>query len=104
MAPLSAFQGPVWTSPGGPLVRRRRLPVNSVAMKKRLDVLLVERGLAESRAQAQALVLAGLVRGFEKPGAQVDERADLEVERPPRFVSPGGAKLAHALHALRLDV
>ena len=40
-------------------------------MKKRLDVLLVERGLAESRAQAQALVLAGLVPGFGKPGTQV---------------------------------
>ena len=42
-------------------------------MKKRLDVLLVERGLAETRAQAQALVLAGLVPGHDKPGEQVDE-------------------------------
>ncbi len=41
------------------------------AVKKRLDVLLVERGLAESRAQAQALVLAGLVHGYDKPGQQV---------------------------------
>jgi 23S rRNA (cytidine1920-2'-O)/16S rRNA (cytidine1409-2'-O)-methyltransferase len=73
------------------------------AMKKRLDVLLVERGLAESRAQAQALVLAGLVRGFEKPGAQVDDSAELEVDRPPRFVSRGGEKLANALDALALD-
>ena len=52
-------------------------------MKKRLDVLLVERGLAESRAQAQALVLAGLVHGFDKPGQQVEEDAELAVERPP---------------------
>ncbi|HZC76078.1 MAG TPA: S4 domain-containing protein [Gaiellaceae bacterium] len=52
-------------------------------MKKRLDVVLVERGLAESRAQAQALVLAGLVRGHDKPGQQVEEDAELEVERPP---------------------
>jgi 23S rRNA (cytidine1920-2'-O)/16S rRNA (cytidine1409-2'-O)-methyltransferase len=37
-------------------------------MRKRLDVLLVERGLAETRAQAQALVMAGLVRGHAKPG------------------------------------
>ena len=44
-------------------------------MKKRLDTLLVERGLAESRSQAQALVLAGRVPGYEKPGQQVDERA-----------------------------
>ena len=41
-------------------------------MKKRLDVLLVERGLAESRAQAQALVLAGLVPGHSKAGEQLD--------------------------------
>jgi 23S rRNA (cytidine1920-2'-O)/16S rRNA (cytidine1409-2'-O)-methyltransferase len=72
-------------------------------VKKRLDVLLVERGLAESRAQAQALVLAGLVHGYEKPGAQVDEAAELAVERPPRFVSRGGEKLAHALDALAVD-
>ena len=68
-------------------------------MKKRLDVLLVERGLAESRAQAQALVLAGLVPGHEKAGEQVDENAELAVERPPRYVSRGGAKLEHALQA-----
>ena len=49
--------------------------------KKRLDVLLVERGLAESRAQAQALMLAGLVPGHAKAGEQVDESAELAVER-----------------------
>jgi len=73
-------------------------------VKKRLDVLLVERGLAESRSQAQALVMAGLVPGFDKPGTQVDEDAELELERPPRFVSRGGEKLAHALDVLGLDV
>ncbi|HYX88447.1 MAG TPA: TlyA family RNA methyltransferase [Gaiellaceae bacterium] len=72
-------------------------------MKKRLDVLLVERGLAESRAQAQALVLAGRVPGYEKAGAQVEESAELAVTAPPRFVSRGGEKLAHALDALRID-
>ena len=72
-------------------------------MKKRLDVLLVERGLAESRAQAQALVLAGLVPGYEKPGTQVEADTVLEVDRPPRFVSRGGEKLANALDALRID-
>ena len=72
-------------------------------MKKRLDIVLVERGLAESRSQAQALVLAGLVRGYDKPGTQVDDAAPLEVERPPRFVSRGGEKLAHALDALEVD-
>ncbi len=73
-------------------------------MKKRLDVLLVERGLAESRAQAQALVLAGLVHGHSKAGEQVDEDAALVVERPPPYVSRGGEKLANALDALGVDV
>ena len=72
-------------------------------MKKRLDVLLVERGLAESRTQAQALVLAGRVRGYEKPGMQVEDTAELEVEAPPQFVSRGGQKLAHALDVLGVD-
>jgi 23S rRNA (cytidine1920-2'-O)/16S rRNA (cytidine1409-2'-O)-methyltransferase len=72
-------------------------------MRKRLDVLLVERGLAETRSQAQALVLAGLVPGYEKPGQQVDEEADLRVERPPPYVSRGGEKLANALSALGVD-
>jgi 23S rRNA (cytidine1920-2'-O)/16S rRNA (cytidine1409-2'-O)-methyltransferase len=73
-------------------------------MKKRLDVLLVERGLADSRSQAQALVLAGRVPGFEKPGTQVEESVDVSVEQPPRFVSRGGEKLDHALSVLGLDV
>jgi len=72
-------------------------------MRKRLDVLLVERGLAESRAQAQALVLAGLVPGYAKPGQQVGDDVELSVDRPPRFVSRGGEKLAHALDALGVD-
>ena len=72
-------------------------------MKKRVDVLLVERGLAQSRAQAQALVLAGRVPGYDKPGTQVDETSELEVERGPRFVSRGGDKLANALERLGVD-
>jgi 23S rRNA (cytidine1920-2'-O)/16S rRNA (cytidine1409-2'-O)-methyltransferase len=72
--------------------------------KKRLDVLLVDRGHAESRSQAQALVLAGLVRGHDKPGEQVPEDAELEVERPPRFVSRGGEKLQHALDVFDVEV
>ena len=71
--------------------------------KKRVDALLVERGLAESREQAKALVMAGLVPGYEKPGQQVSEDVSLSVERPPRFVSRGGEKLAHALDALGVD-
>jgi 23S rRNA (cytidine1920-2'-O)/16S rRNA (cytidine1409-2'-O)-methyltransferase len=72
-------------------------------VKKRLDVLLVERGLAESRAQAQALVLAGRVHGFDKPGTQVDDGVELKVEQPPPYVSRGGEKLAHALDAFAVD-
>jgi 23S rRNA (cytidine1920-2'-O)/16S rRNA (cytidine1409-2'-O)-methyltransferase len=72
-------------------------------MKKRLDVLLVERGLAESRAQAQALVLAGRVSGFDKPGTQVDDGVELEVEQPSPYVSRGGEKLAHALETFAVD-
>ena len=72
-------------------------------MKKRLDVLLVERGLAETRAQAQALILAGRVAGHSKAGEQVDADADLEVAGGPRFVSRGGEKLDHALDAFGVD-
>jgi 23S rRNA (cytidine1920-2'-O)/16S rRNA (cytidine1409-2'-O)-methyltransferase len=72
-------------------------------MRKRLDVLLVERGLAETRAQAQALVMAGLVPGHAKPGEQVDEGAPLEVERPLPYVSRGGQKLEHALDVFEID-
>jgi 23S rRNA (cytidine1920-2'-O)/16S rRNA (cytidine1409-2'-O)-methyltransferase len=71
--------------------------------RKRLDVLLVERGLAESRAQAQALVMAGLVHGFDKPGQQVAEDVELIVDRGPDYVSRGGAKLAHGLDELGVD-
>jgi 23S rRNA (cytidine1920-2'-O)/16S rRNA (cytidine1409-2'-O)-methyltransferase len=72
-------------------------------VKKRLDVLLVEQGLAESRSQAQALVLAGRVPGYDKAGQQVDESVELEVTEPARFVSRGGEKLAHALEAFDVD-
>ena len=72
-------------------------------MRKRLDVLLVERGLAESRAQAQALVMAGLVPGHAKAGEQIDEGVELVVERPPRYVSRGGDKLEHALDQLGVE-
>ncbi len=71
--------------------------------KKRLDVLLVERGLAESRAQAQALVLAGLVPGHSKAGEQVDEAAELAVRETARYVSRGGEKLVNALDSTRVD-
>jgi len=74
----------------------------------RLDQLLVERGLAESRAKAQALVLAGqvLVDGqrAEKPGHAVSVDARVEVLAPPRFVGRGGLKLEAALDHFQIDV
>lgn len=78
-------------------------------MKKlRLDELLVARGLAESRAQAKALIMSGRVlRGTErldKPGKDFAEDIELTVEQPPRFVSRGGEKLAAALERFRLDL
>jgi 23S rRNA (cytidine1920-2'-O)/16S rRNA (cytidine1409-2'-O)-methyltransferase len=72
--------------------------------RRRLDVLLVERGLAESRTQAQALVMAGRVLGHSKPGEQVDEGTHLEVKAPAPYVSRAGHKLANALDAFALDV
>jgi 23S rRNA (cytidine1920-2'-O)/16S rRNA (cytidine1409-2'-O)-methyltransferase len=72
--------------------------------KKRVDVLLVERGLAESRAQAQALVMAGRVPGHAKPGEQLADDAPLEVTAPPPYVSRAGHKLAHALDAFGVSV
>lgn len=71
--------------------------------KQRVDLLLVERGLAETRAQAQALVLAGLVPGIDKPGQQVALDAELSVVERPRYVSRGGDKLATALERFRID-
>jgi len=71
--------------------------------KKRLDTVLVERGLFESRSKASASVLAGAVRigpGREraaKPGMLVAEGIELDVERGPRYVSRGGLKLERAL-------
>lgn len=66
-------------------------------------MLLVERGLAETRSQAQALVLAGLVPGVAKPGQQLEDSVALIVERPPPYVSRGGEKLSRALAAFGVD-
>jgi len=76
--------------------------------KVRLDMLLVERGLAESRAKAQALIMAGQVRVADqvalKPATTVDAKATLTVDSGPRFVSRGGEKLDAALEAFAIDV
>ncbi|NWG06995.1 MAG: TlyA family RNA methyltransferase [Chloroflexi bacterium] len=76
--------------------------------KVRLDVLLVERGLAESRAKAQALIMAGQVRVAGqttlKPATAIAADSVLTVDTGPRFVSRGGEKLDAALEALPIDV
>ncbi len=76
--------------------------------KVRLDRLLAERGLVESRARAEALILAGRVEvdgvRAEKPGTPVSETADLRVESPPYpWVSRGGVKLDAALTVFGID-
>lgn len=76
--------------------------------KIRLDVLLVERGLAESRAKAQALIMAGQVRVNDqvtlKPATAIDTKSALTVDTGPRFVSRGGEKLDAALERFGIDV
>jgi 23S rRNA (cytidine1920-2'-O)/16S rRNA (cytidine1409-2'-O)-methyltransferase len=76
--------------------------------RRRLDLLLVERGLAESRARAQALIMAGLVfsgdRRLDKPGMLLEEDTALAVKgRDHPWVSRGGLKLAHALDRFGID-
>jgi 23S rRNA (cytidine1920-2'-O)/16S rRNA (cytidine1409-2'-O)-methyltransferase len=76
--------------------------------KQRIDQLLVSRGLAESRARAQALVMAGLVfagdRKIDKSGQQIAEDVEIIIKgRDHPWVSRGGIKLAHALDHFRLD-
>jgi 23S rRNA (cytidine1920-2'-O)/16S rRNA (cytidine1409-2'-O)-methyltransferase len=75
---------------------------------RRLDQALVERGLAESRTQAQALILAGdvLVDGLPatRAGTAVAEGRELTLKAKPRFVSRGAEKLEHALSVFALDV
>ena len=75
--------------------------------KRRLDTLLAERGLFESRSRAAAAVIAGDVRvggrPARKPGELVTDEAELAVTEPPPFVSRGGVKLANALDALGID-
>src|SRR5690349_22457774 len=79
--------------------------------RERLDQLLVERGLAESRSRAQALILAGKVRVGSGDAARLDRKAgdlvdsgtELDVLEPEAYVSRGGHKLAAALDAFGID-
>jgi 23S rRNA (cytidine1920-2'-O)/16S rRNA (cytidine1409-2'-O)-methyltransferase len=86
-----------------------RFPNYNIIMPKvRLDVLLTERGLAESRSKAQAMIMAGQVRVNDqvmlKPATGVQSNSVLTVDSGPRFVSRGGEKLDAALEAFGIDV
>ena len=76
--------------------------------RKRLDTLVVERGLAETRAKAQALIMAGevLINGSPaaKPGTLINEDAEITVKESLPYVSRGGIKLAHALDTFQINV
>jgi len=76
--------------------------------KRRVDNLLVERGLVESQVKAQALIMAGEVvvegKASIKPGTLVNEEAAITILEPPPFVSRGGIKLDYALDQFQLDV
>ena len=76
--------------------------------KQRLDELLVARGLAETRSQAKALIMAGRVlhgtERLEKPGKDYPVDLELIVEQPPRFVSRGGEKLTGFLEKFTVDL
>ncbi|HWP41863.1 MAG TPA: SAM-dependent methyltransferase, partial [Blastocatellia bacterium] len=76
--------------------------------RERLDKLVVERGLAESRSRAQAMILAGqvLVRDqrIDKPGQMVDAGAEIRIKgESPRYASRGGLKLEAALEEFEID-
>ncbi len=81
--------------------------ITSVA-KQRIDSLLVDRGLVENRAKAQALIMAGEVsvegKTIIKAGTLVAEEAAIDILQPPPFVSRGGVKLDYALDRFQLDV
>ena len=106
-----AFIRPLWNDTG--VLTRAAFTPSAVpkphsAAKTRVDQLLVERGLAESRSRAAALVLAGLVFSGEtklaKAGQQIASDAPLELRgRDHPWVSRGGIKLAHALDHFGLD-
>jgi 23S rRNA (cytidine1920-2'-O)/16S rRNA (cytidine1409-2'-O)-methyltransferase len=81
----------------------------AVRGKSRLDRLMLERGLEESRQKAQALVMAGRVlvdgRKVDKPGTLIPADSVIEIAGPPlRYVGRGGLKLEAALEAFRCDV
>ena len=77
-------------------------------MKKRLDELLVEKNLIESRNKAQGIILSGLVyvnnQKIDKPGKRFSDDVEILVKSLPKFVSRGGLKLEHAIKNFKINV
>ena len=78
-------------------------------MKKRIDRLVVERGLVETREKAQALIMAGNVLVNEtpvtKPGTAIDENVDIRLKAAPHpYVSRGGLKIEGPVRAFRIPI
>lgn len=84
------------------------MPNKKTSVRIRLDALLLERGLVESRERGRRLIMAGevTVNGqlADKPGAMIPGDAAVAIKTPPRFVSRGGDKLAAGLEAFGLNV
>jgi 23S rRNA (cytidine1920-2'-O)/16S rRNA (cytidine1409-2'-O)-methyltransferase len=85
-----------------------RFGLEPMTKRQRLDLLMLDRGLASSRQQAQQLIRSGRVRSgdqvLDKPGVVFSPDLELEVKQPPRFVSRGGEKLVAALESLPISV
>jgi len=82
--------------------------MNSRSTKERLDILLLNLGLVSTRSQAQALIMAGdvLVDGkpITKSGTLVKKDANIEIKRPPEYVSRGGFKLEKAIKEFSIEI
>jgi 23S rRNA (cytidine1920-2'-O)/16S rRNA (cytidine1409-2'-O)-methyltransferase len=86
----------------------RKVNYNCSMAKVRVDILMVELGLVDSRSQAQRLVMAGQVRAdgevVKKPSVTVSRDAELTIDTRPKYVSRGGDKLAAALERFDIEV
>lgn len=81
--------------------------MTNTSRRRRLDLILVDQGLVESRERAQALIMAGRVSAngqrVTKPGASFPPHVSVSLEEQAPYVSRGGLKLAHALDRLHID-
>ncbi len=88
---------------------KKRRKINIISMKKRLDVLVFEKGLAGSREKAKVLIMEGLVyvdnQKSDKPGMSYSEDCDIEVrDNRPRYVSRGGLKIEKAIRCFDINL